>query len=133
MLAALAQQVARYASPWRAPVALVSGGECTVTLRNASGRGGRASEFLLGLGIAMNGLDRVYALAADTDGIDGSELNAGAFWAPDSLARATAIGLDAKKLLQRNDAYEFFSALGDLIEIGPTFTNVNDYRVVLLG
>lgn len=133
VLAAFARQVARYASPWRAPVALVSGGECTVTLRNAAGRGGRASEFLLGLGIAMKGLDRVYALAADTDGIDGSELNAGAFWAPDSLARATAIGLDAKKLLQRNDAYEFFSALGDLIEIGPTFTNVNDYRVVLLG
>lgn len=128
---ALARQIARHGEPYRPPVALISGGECTVTVRGA-GRGGRCSEFLLSLGVDLNGLADVHAIACDTDGIDGSEDNAGALLGPDSLARAARFGLDAKKLLADNDAYGFFSGLGDLVVTGPTRTNVNDYRAILI-
>jgi glycerate 2-kinase len=117
----------------RRPGVLISGGECTVTVRGAAGRGGRCAEFLLALGIALQGAPGVHAIAGDTDGIDGSEDNAGALLAPDSLARAAALGIDAGKLLEANDSYSFFSALGDLVVTGPTRTNVNDYRAILLA
>ncbi len=124
------------------PLAIVSGGECTVTLRTrvidekstpSRPRGGRCSEFLLALARELEGLPQAWALAADTDGIDGSEDNAGALLTPDSLQRAYDLGLNPRKLLDSNDSWGFFSALGDLIETGPTLTNVNDYRVVLLA
>jgi hydroxypyruvate reductase len=114
------------------PSVLISGGECTVTVRGSGGRGGRCSEFLLALAVALEGVPNVYAIAADTDGIDGSEDNAGAVISPDTLARAAARGLDAKQLLDENDSYSLFSALGDLVVTGPTRTNVNDYRAILL-
>jgi hydroxypyruvate reductase len=113
------------------PSVLISGGECTVTIRGSGGRGGRCSEFLLAL--ALEDVPNVHAIAADTDGIDGSEDNAGALLTPDSLARAAAKRLDAKKLLAANDSYGFFSALGDLVVTGPTRTNVNDYRAIVLA
>ena len=131
VMAAIAREVRVHGSPFRAPVALISGGECTVTVR-AKGRGGRCSEFLLSLAVEMDGLPGVHAIAADTDGIDGSEDNAGALLAPDSLQRAAAGGLDAKKLLADNDAWGFFSGTGDLVVTGPTRTNVNDYRAILI-
>jgi len=112
---------------------LISGGECTVTVRNPGGRGGRCAEFLLALALALAGHPGVHAIAADTDGIDGSEDNAGAVISPDTLARAAARGLDARKHLDANDSYTFFSALGDLLVTGPTRTNVNDYRAILLA
>ena len=112
-------------------VALISGGETTVTVRG-KGRGGRNAEFLLGLVVALDGAPGIHALAADTDGIDGSEDNAGALAGPDSLARARALGLDARARLADNDAYGFFAALGDLVVTGPTRTNVNDFRVILI-
>ena len=128
---ALARQVRRHGEPFKPPVALISGGECTVTVRGR-GRGGRCGEFLLALALDLAGLDSVHALAADTDGIDGSEDNAGAYLAPDSLARAASTGLSAKRLAANNDSYSFFSVLGDLVVTGPTRTNVNDYRVILI-
>ena len=111
------------------PAALISGGECTVTLQGAIGRGGRCSEFLLSLGIELEGTANVWAIAADTDGIDGSEDNAGAILTPDSMKRNP----DAKTLLAKHDSYGFFSALGDLVTTGPTRTNVNDYRAILIA
>jgi hydroxypyruvate reductase len=135
VIAALVREIRRYDKPFRRPVALISGGECTVTIRddrNEGGRGGRCAEFLLSLAIELDGMENVWAIAADTDGIDGSEDNAGAVMAPDSLARARAKGLDAKAMLQRHDSYGFFSALGNLVVTGPTRTNVNDYRAVLV-
>ncbi len=129
---ALARQVKQHGEPFKPPVALISGGECTVTVRG-KGRGGRCSEFLLALGIDLAGLDGVHALAADTDGIDGSEDNAGAYLTPASLVRAESTGLSAKRLAANNDSYSFFSVLGDLVVTGPTRTNVNDYRVILVA
>ena len=129
---ALARQVKRHGEPFKPPVALISGGECTVTVRGR-GRGGRCGEFLLALGLDLAGLDGVHALAADTDGIDGSEDNAGAYLTPDSLARAASSGLSAKRLAANNDSYSLFSVLGDLVVTGPTRTNVNDYRVILVA
>src|SRR6267154_1272665 len=129
--AALARQIAQYADPMKPPVALISGGECTVTVRG-NGRGGRCTEFLLSLGIELAGLPNVCAIACDTDGIDGSEDNAGAVLLPGSLARGARLGLDARKLLADNDAYGFFSRLEDLVVTGPTRTNVNDYRAILI-
>jgi len=129
---ALARRIAQGGDPLKPPIAIVSGGECTVTVRGG-GRGGRNTEFLLSLAIALDGLSRVQAIACDTDGIDGSEDNAGAVLLPDSLARAARLGADARKLLADNDAYGFFSALGDLVATGPTRTNVNDYRAVLIA
>jgi len=129
---ALAREVRTHQRPFKAPIALISGGECTVTVKG-NGRGGRCAEFLMSLCIDLEGAPDIYALAADTDGIDGSEDNAGACLGPDSLARAAAKGLPkALSFLENNDAYSFFEALGDLIVTGPTRTNVNDYRVILL-
>jgi len=135
--AALARAVARRGQPFAAPCVLLSGGETTVTVRPrvpgaARGRGGRAGEFCLGLAQALQGQERVWALAADTDGIDGVENNAGARVAPDTLARAQAQGLSVQDHLERNDAWSYFDALGDLVVTGPTFTNVNDFRALLI-
>ena len=129
--AALAREARDHSQPQPPPVALISGGETTVTLRG-QGRGGRNTEFLLSLAIALDGLERTWALACDTDGIDGSEDNAGAVLTPDALARAATLGLAPKAMLAGNDGYGFFSALGDLVVTGPTRTNVNDYRVILV-
>ncbi|GAB4136046.1 MAG: glycerate kinase [Sphingomonadales bacterium] len=114
-----------------APRAIISGGEATVAVANKGGRGGRNLEYLLGMAIALDGAPGIYALACDTDGLDGTEDNAGAYVLPDSLARARALGLDPQAYLERNDSYRFFEALGDLIITGPTLTNVNDFRVIL--
>ena len=129
--AALARQIRRHGEPFKPPLALISGGECTVTVRG-NGRGGRCSEFLLSLALELDGMPDVHALACDTDGIDGSEDNAGAVLTPDALARATNAGVSAKKLLANNDGYGFFAALNDLIVTGPTRTNVNDYRAIVV-
>ncbi|AVS91972.1 glycerate kinase [Paracidovorax avenae] len=135
--AALARSVARRGEPFARPCAILSGGETTVTVRERPpgaprGRGGRAGEFCLGLARALQGQEGVWALAADTDGIDGVEDNAGAFVAPDTLARAARAGLRVDDYLARNDAYGFFAALGDLVVTGPTHTNVNDFRALLV-
>jgi hydroxypyruvate reductase len=133
VMAAIAREIRAHGSPFKPPVVLLSGGECTVTVRGTGGRGGRCAEFLLALGLELAGAAGVYAIAADTDGIDGSENNAGALLAPDTLERARAQGIDARKLLAANDSYGVFSALGDLVITGPTRTNVNDYRAILIG
>jgi hydroxypyruvate reductase len=116
----------------RTPLALVSGGETTVALRPQHGCGGRNSEYLLALALALRGLPAA-AIACDTDGIDGSEDNAGALITPDSLKRAAEMDLDPVTLLAKHDSHAFFAALGDLVVTGPTRTNVNDYRAVLIG
>ncbi|MGE8446859.1 MAG: glycerate kinase type-2 family protein [Comamonas sp.] len=137
MHAALARAVARHGSPFAKPCVILSGGETTVTIRPrqpgaAKGRGGRAGEFCMGLAQALQGQGGVWALAADTDGIDGVEDNAGARVAPDTLQRAAALQLRLSVHLDRNDAYGFFEALGDLVVTGPTHTNVNDFRAILI-
>ena len=129
--AGIARQVAAHGQPGRKPMVLLSGGETTVTV-TGNGRGGRNAEFLLGAQIGVAGLDRVWGLAADTDGIDGSESNAGAVFGPDSWQRGHALGLSAQELLGRNDAFGWFEALGDLVVTGPTRTNVNDFRALLV-
>src|SRR5690606_21826226 len=131
VMAAIAREILRYDQPFARPVALISGGECTVTIRG-SGRGGRCSEFLLALARELDGAVGTWAIAADTDGIDGAEANAGAIVAPDTVARAAAAGIDARERLDDNDAWGFFHALGDLVVTGPTRTNVNDYRALML-
>jgi glycerate 2-kinase len=130
--AALARAVARRGAPFAKPCVILSGGETTVTVKSKGGRGGRATEFLLGCAIALQGEPGVWVLAADTDGIDGIEDNAGAVVTPDTLARATTRGMKAAEFLDRNDAYNFFAPLGDLVVPGPTFTNVNDFRALLV-
>jgi len=136
--AALARAVVRHDEPFRAPCVILSGGETTVTLPQVSpdpclpARGGRNSEFLLALALALDGNANVWAIAGDTDGIDGSEENAGALVTPTTLARARALGLDARRYLAAHDAYDFFAALGDLVVTGPTRTNVNDFRALLI-
>lgn len=135
VLAAIARSCARHGTPARPPCVLLSGGEATVTLPRAPGgpaRGGRNSELLLALALALQGHPRIHALAADTDGIDGTEDNAGALLSPSTLARAAAQGLDARTALDRHDAYGFFAALGDLLHTGPTLTNVNDLHAILV-
>ena len=129
--AGIARQVKRHGQPARMPCVLLSGGETTVTVRG-KGRGGRNAEFLLALAVALAGESGIHALAGDTDGVDGTEDNAGALMTPDSLTRAAARNLDAKKMLADNDGYSFFSGLGDLVVTGPTLTNVNDFRAVLI-
>jgi hydroxypyruvate reductase len=129
--AAVVREIRAYQQPFKPPVALISGGECTVTVRG-NGRGGRCAEFLASLAAEMDGMPDVYAIAADTDGIDGTEDNAGAVLLPDSKARAEQLGISAHKMLANNDGYSYFSALGDLVITGPTLTNVNDYRVILV-
>ena len=130
--AALGRHVARHAAPFARPCVILSGGETTVTLKGEGGRGGRATEFLLGAAIALQGQENVWLLAADTDGIDGVEDNAGAIVTPDTLARGAALGLKAQEVLDRNDAYRWFEALGDLVMTGSTYTNVNDFRALLV-
>jgi hydroxypyruvate reductase len=138
--AALARAVALKGQPFEKPCVILSGGETTVTVRpqpagaekSSRGRGGRAGEFCMGLALALQGQSGVYALAADTDGIDGVEDNAGAFVAPDTLARARARGMKIDQYLDRNDAYGYFQPLGDLVITGPTHTNVNDFRAILV-
>jgi len=125
VMAAMAREIRIHGKPWQPPVALISGGECTVTISGEGGRGGRCAEFLLSLGIETGG---IWAIACDTDGIDGSEDNAGALLTPDSMKR----GPDANALLAQHDSYGFFHALGDLVVTGPTRTNVNDYRAILV-
>jgi glycerate 2-kinase len=136
--AALARAVRRRGQPFARPCVILSGGETTVTVKpqapggRRAGRGGRASEFLLGCAIALQAEPGVWVLAADTDGIDGIEDNAGAIVAPDTLARARAMGLNATDHLDRHDAHGFFEPLGDLVVTGPTYTNVNDFRALLV-
>lgn len=116
----------------KGPLVLLSGGETTVTVRG-NGRGGRNAEFLLSLTVALDGADGIHAIACDTDGIDGSEDNAGAHCGPDTVARARALGLDGQAMLDNNDGYGFFQALNDLIVTGPTRTNVNDFRAIYIA
>ena len=145
--AALARAVARSSDslravssknqPFQKPCVILSGGETTVTVKplkdgEVRGKGGRAGEFCLGLALALQGQPGVYALAADTDGIDGMEDNAGAFVAPDTLARAAAQGMKINAFLDRNDAYGYFQRMDDLVITGPTHTNVNDFRALLI-
>jgi glycerate 2-kinase len=130
--AGIARQVARHGQPAAKPCVLLSGGETTVTVRG-KGRGGRNAEFLLGLAVALEAHPGIHAIAGDTDGIDGTEDNAGAVLTPDSLERARAKGLIARAMLENNDGYSFFAGLGDLVVTGPTRTNVNDFRAVLIA
>lgn len=132
MHAGIVRQIKQYDSPVAKPALLLTGGETTVTIATEGGRGGRNTEFLLALAIELNGLDNVYAIACDTDGIDGSEDNAGAIISPDTLTRATQQGLSAADYLAKNDAYSLFSELGDLVETGPSRTNINDFRAILI-
>jgi hydroxypyruvate reductase len=131
VFAGVARQVAERAQPFAAPCILLSGGETTVTVRG-SGRGGRNVEFLLSLAIALEGQAGIHALAGDTDGVDGQEEIAGAYVGPDSLSRAMARGLKPKDMLDNNDGHTFFTALDDSIITGPTLTNVNDFRAILI-
>ncbi len=130
-LAAAHAALARRRSGEANRLALLSGGETTVTVRG-EGRGGRNAEYLLGLALALDGAPDIRAIACDTDGIDGTEDNAGAVIDPETVARARALGLDARAALERNDAYSIFQALGDLVVTGPTLTNVNDFRAILV-
>jgi hydroxypyruvate reductase len=130
--AELARRIVTLGEPYAPPCLLLSGGETTVTVRG-DGCGGRNVEFLLGFGTALGPCAQVHALAADTDGVDGMAAVAGALWRPDTLARATAVGLDPLASLDANDAHTFFGALGDQVVTGPTRTNVNDFRAVLIG
>ena len=131
VLAGIALQVAGRSQPVAAPCVLLSGGETTVTIRG-KGRGGRNVEWLLATGIALNGHPRIHALAGDTDGVDGQEEIAGAYLAPNSLSRAWALGLKPHDSLADNDGHGFFQALGDSVITGPTLTNVNDFRAILI-
>ncbi len=131
--AALAQSTTFHEEPFKRPCVLLSGGEATVTVKGLkSARGGRASEFCLSLAISLQGQKNVWGLAADTDGIDGSEFNAGAYVSPDTLFRGFSNGMDARKKLEENDSFTFFEKLGDLVVTGPTYTNVNDFRALLV-
>jgi glycerate-2-kinase len=133
VIAGMALSAHAHGHPLPAPCVLLSGGEGTVTIGpEGAGRGGRNTEALLALALALGGLPGVWALMADTDGIDGSEGNAGAFCAPDTLSRARAAGIDPRSALARHDSHGVFAALGDLLETGPTLTNVNDLRAVII-
>jgi glycerate 2-kinase len=129
--AGIALSAARHGEPVKPPCILLSGGETTVTIRG-QGRGGRNSEFALSLAIALGGRAGIFALAADTDGIDGFEGAAGAIVTPDTLIRARAHGLDPRARLDDNDSYSVFATLGDLVVTGPTLTNVDDFRAILV-
>ncbi len=134
IMAGMAQSCRTHGLPRPAPVVLLSGGETTVTLRtDTPGMGGRNTEFALALTLALDGAAGIHALAGDTDGIDGTEDAAGALVAPDTLARAAAAGLDPAAALRRHDSYPLFAALDDLVRTGPTLTNVNDFRAVLVA
>ena len=132
-LAGIARQVVRHGQPVAGPCVLLSGGETTVTMTGPTdGRGGRNVEFLLALALGLDGLPGVHALAGDTDGVDGAEEIAGACLAPDTLARARAAGIDPRARLDAHDGHGFFGALGDAVVTGPTRTNVNDFRAILI-
>jgi hydroxypyruvate reductase len=130
-MAGMARQVAEYGQPFARPCVMLSGGETTVTVRG-QGRGGRNVEFLLSLGLALEGHAGIHAMAGDTDGVDGQEDIAGAVLAPDTLARAWGLGIKPADSLQNNDGHGFFGALGDSVVTGPTLTNVNDFRAILV-
>ncbi|MBC7456570.1 MAG: glycerate kinase [Massilia sp.] len=132
VMAGIARQVALHGQPFAPPCILLSGGETTVTVRG-DGRGGRNVEFLLSLGITLNGHAGIHAMACDTDGVDGQEEIAGAYLAPDTLARAWALGIKPRASLANNDGHGFFQALGDSVISGPTLTNVNDFRAIYIG
>lgn len=132
VMAGICQSARQHGHPGKPPLVLLSGGESTVTVGDGHGRGGRNTEFLLALAIAMDGAANCHAIACDTDGIDGSEDAAGAIIGPDSLARAEALGLAPAEFLQAHDSYSIFEKLDDLIKTGPTLTNVNDFRAILL-
>jgi hydroxypyruvate reductase len=132
VMSGVARQVIVHGQPAPAPCVLISGGETTVTVRG-KGRGGRNVEFLLALAIGLDGLERVHAIAGDTDGVDGAEEVAGAIVAPDTLVRAAALGVNARDSLADNDGHGFFEALGDQVITGPTLTNVNDFRAILIS
>lgn len=131
VMAGIARQVARRGQPFTPPCVLLSGGETTVTIRG-NGRGGRNVEFLLGLAVALDGMANVYGVAGDTDGVDGMEEIAGAYFGPDTIARAAGLGIKAIESLENNDGHSFFEALNDQIVTGPTLTNVNDFRAVFI-
>jgi glycerate-2-kinase len=137
VIAGIALSARAHGQPAGAPCVLLSGGETTVTIGREAGappgRGGRNAECLLGAALALTGAPGIWALMGDTDGIDGSEANAGALTGPDTLSRAVAAGMDPRAVLARHDSWSLFSALGDLLETGPTLTNVNDFRAVLVG
>lgn len=130
-----AQMALKYSSeiqPDHAPIAIISGGETTVTVRNQDGRGGRNCEYALSLAVNLKGASNIFAFAGDTDGIDGSEDNCGAFVLPNTLGNAEKLGISAGEMLENNESYSFFSSLGDLYVTGPTLTNVNDLRVIIV-
>ncbi len=131
VLAAMARQVGLHGQPFKAPCVLLSGGETTVTVRG-KGQGGRNVEFLLALSVALNGLPGIHAIAGDTDGVDGAQEIAGAVLSPDTLERAWESGLNPRTYLDNNDAHSFFQALGDSVVTGPTLTNVNDFRAIII-
>jgi glycerate 2-kinase len=134
MMAGIARSIALHSQPLAAPALLLSGGETTVTIGDGpAGRGGRNTEFLLGLAVALGGDKGIWAVAGDTDGIDGTDDAAGAIVTPDTLARARAAGLNPRAVLDGHDSYSLFDAIGDLIRTGPTLTNVNDIRAILVG
>jgi len=130
--AELARAICQGDGPVNAPAVLLSGGELTVTIKGSGGHGGPNTEYLLAMALALDGTEKIYAMACDTDGIDGSENNAGGLISPDTLSRAGKVGIDGKKLLMCNDAYTFFQELDDLVITGPTLTNVNDFRAILI-
>jgi len=131
VMAGIARQIAVHGQPAPPPCVLISGGETTVTVKG-TGRGGRNVEFLLSMAVELDGRPRIFAIAGDTDGVDGAEEVAGALLTPDSIERARRLGLNARALLADNDAHGFFRALGDQVVTGPTLTNVNDFRAVLV-
>ena len=134
VLAGIARSVRTHGAPAAPPAVLLSGGETTVTIGGGRpGRGGRNTEFLLGLALALDGAEGVWSIAGDTDGIDGTEDAAGALVAPDTLARSRTLGLDPRAALNAHDSYSLFAALGDLVRTGPTLTNVNDMRAILIA
>ena len=130
--AGIARQIATQGQPFEPPCVLLSGGETSVTVRG-NGRGGRNVEFLLALALSLSARPDVWALACDTDGIDGAEAIAGATLGPDTLSRARQLGIDPRALLEENDAHRFFEALDDQVITGPTRTNVNDFRALYIG
>ncbi|MCZ0962620.1 glycerate kinase type-2 family protein [Paracoccus benzoatiresistens] len=133
VMAGIARSAALHGLPVTGPAVLLSGGETTVSIGAAKpGKGGRNTEFLLALAVALDGLPGIHALSGDTDGIDGSEDAAGAIITPDTLARARAAGLDPRAVLAAHDSYSLFDRIGDLVKTGPTLTNVNDFRAVLI-
>ncbi len=133
-MAGIARSVRDHGLPLAAPALLLSGGETTVTIGSGqAGRGGRNTEFLLGLAVALGGAPGIWAAAGDTDGIDGTEDAAGAVVTPDTLIRAASAGLSARAVLGAHDSYSLFDAIGDLIRTGPTLTNVNDIRAILIA